>query len=53
MDVNNKTLIIYVAIQKWEEMPVYPKKQAQVRALLFDKALIGVSAEYSNYNNVF
>ena len=29
------------------------KKQAQVEALLFDKALIKVPAEYSNYSNVF
>ena len=29
------------------------KKQAQVGALLFDKAFIEVLAEYSNYSNVF
>ena len=34
-------------------MPVYSKKQAQDGALLFDKAFTKVSAEYSNYNNVF
>ena len=34
-------------------MPVHSKKQAQVGALLFNKASTKVSAEYSNYNNVF
>ena len=29
------------------------KKQAQIGALLFDKALTEVSAKYSNYSNVF
>ena len=34
-------------------MPMYFKKQAQVGVLLFDKALIKVSAKYSNYSNIF
>ena len=34
-------------------MPVHSKKQAQVKALLFDKALIEVPVEYFNYSNVF
>ena len=34
-------------------MPVHSKKQAQVRALLFDEASTKVPAEYSDYNNVF
>ena len=34
-------------------MPIHSKKQAQVGALLFDKAFIKVLAEYSNYSNVF
>ena len=34
-------------------MPVYSKKQAQIRALLFDKAFTEVPVECSNYNNVF
>lgn len=29
------------------------KTKALIKALLFDKAPIKVSAEYSNYNNVF
>ena len=34
-------------------MPIHFKRQAQVGALLFDKALIEFPTEYSNYNNVF
>ena len=34
-------------------MLIYSKKQAQVEALLFDKAFTKVLAEYSNYNNIF
>ena len=34
-------------------MPVYSKKQAQVGALLFDKASTEVSSEYSNYSDIF
>ena len=34
-------------------MPVHFKKQAQVEALLFDKALTKVSVEYFNYSDVF
>ena len=45
--------MIYTAIQKQEKMPIYSKKQAQVGALLFDEALTEISAEYSNYSNVF
>ena len=34
-------------------MPVYLKKKAQIKVLLFDKALIKIIIEYFNYNNVF
>ena len=34
-------------------MPIYSKKQAQIEALIFDKALIIVLAEYFDYSNVF
>ena len=34
-------------------MPVHFKKQAQVRTLLFDKAVIKISIEYSDYIDVF
>ena len=53
--------MIYVAIQEQKEIPVYSKKQtqikaqsrAQIRVLLFYKAFIEILAEYSNYNNIF
>ena len=44
--------VVYVAIQKQEEMLVYSKKQAQVGVLLFDKAFSEILAEYSNYSNI-
>ena len=44
---------MYVAIWEPEKMLVHSKKQAQVRALLFNKAFTGVSVEYSIYSNVF
>ena len=53
LNVNNKTFVVYVAIQKQEKMPVHSKKQAQVRALLFKNVFTKVLAEYSNYSNVF
>ena len=34
-------------------MPMYSKKQTQVRVLLFNKASIKVLAKYSDYSNVF
>ena len=34
-------------------MLVHSKRQAQVRALLFDKAPTEILAEYSNYSNIF
>ena len=42
-----------VAIWEREKMPMHSKKQAQVGALLFDKAPTKVPAEYSDYSNVF
>ena len=53
MDADSKTFVVHVAIQEWKEIPVYSKKQAQVGALLFDKAPTEVPAEYSNYSNIF
>ena len=41
-----------MAIRKREEMLVHSKKQAQVGALLFNKALNLVPAEYSDYSNI-
>ena len=34
-------------------MPVHSEKQAQVRAILFDKAFTKVPLEYSDYSNIF
>ena len=42
-----------MAIREQEEMPVYAEKQAQVWALIFNKAPIKIMVEYSNYNKVF
>ena len=57
LDADSKTFVVYMAIRKRKRMPVHSKRQvqikAQIRALLFNKALIEVSAEYSNYSNVF
>ena len=53
MDVDSKTFMVYVAIWEQEKMPVHSKKQAQVGVLLFDEAPTEVSAEYSDYSNVF
>ena len=44
---------MHVAIRKQEKMLVHSKKQAQIRALLFNKVSTKVLTEYSNYNNVF
>ena len=43
LDVNSETFVVHVAIWEQEKMPVHSKKQAQIEALLFDKALIEIS----------
>ena len=53
LDINSETFVMHVAIRKREKMPVHFKKQAQVGALLFDKAPTKVPVEYSGYTNVF
>ena len=53
LDVDSETFVVHVAIREQEEMPVHSKRQAQVRALLFDKASTKVPAEYSDYSDVF
>ena len=53
LDVDSETFVVHMAIREREEMPVHSKKQAQVEALLFDKASTEVPAEYSDYSNVF
>ena len=44
---------MHMAIQKQGEMLMHSKRQAQVKALLFNKAFTEVLTKYSNYNNVF
>ena len=53
LDIDSKTFMVHMAIQEQEKMPMHSKKQTQVGALLFDKALTEVSAEYSDYSDVF
>ena len=53
LDVNSKTFMVHVAIREQEEMPVHSERQAQVGALLFDKAPTEIPAEYSNYSDIF
>ena len=53
MDVDSETSVVHVAIQEQKEMLMYSKKQAQVRALLFDEASTEIPAEYFNYSDVF
>ena len=45
--------VVYVTIQKQKEILVHSKKQAQIKALLFNGAFTEVLIEYSDYNNVF
>ena len=44
---------MHMAIQEQEKMPMYSKKQAQVRAVLFNKTFTEVPVEYSDYSNIF
>ena len=45
--------MVHVAFREQEEMPVHSERQAQVEALLFNKAPTEVPAEYSDYSDVF
>ena len=45
--------MVYVAIREREKIPVHFKKQAQIRALPFNKAFTKILAKYSNYSNIF
>ena len=57
LDANSETFVVYLAIQEQKKMPVHSEKQAQIEAqvgaLLFNKALTKVLAEYSDYSNIF
>ena len=53
LDADSEMFMVHIAIREQEEMPVHSEKQAWVRALLFNEAPTKISAEYSDYNNVF
>ena len=65
LDADNKTFIMHMAIRKQKEMAMDPDKKAQIKAqskaqsgaqigaIVFNKTPTEVSAEYSNYSNVF
>ena len=53
LNADSETFVVHVAIQEWEKMSVHSKKQAQVKALQFEEALIAIPVEYSDYNNIF
>ena len=52
LSANNKTFVAHVvALAKPTIMPIHPSYQAQVDALMSKE--IGISAEYSDFSNVF
>ena len=53
LDVDSETIVVHMVIREREEIPVHSEKQAQVGALLFNKAPTKVPAEYSDYSDVF
>ena len=53
LDADSEIFNVHVTIWKQKKMPVHSKRQAQVWALLFDKASTAVLAEYSNYSDIF
>ena len=53
LNTDSETFMVHVAIWEREKMPMHFKKQAQVGALLFNKASTKVPAEYSDYSNIF
>ena len=53
LDIDSKTFVVHIVIWEREKMLVHSKKQAQIGALLFNRALSKVLAEYSDYSNIF
>lgn len=54
LDKNSEIFVIYIAAWKVQTIiHIYLLKTAQIAALKWDKAPIKVSAEYSNYTNIF
>ena len=54
-------IIMHVTIKKHKKMPVYSKKQSQIKAqsraqvgaLIFDKTSTTILAKFSDYSNIF
>ena len=53
LDADSKTFVMHVTIREREEILVHSESQAQIGALLFNKALTKVLVEYSDYSNIF
>ena len=65
LDIVSEAFIVYIAIREQEEMAMNSDKKAQIEgqsgakskiqvgALILNKAVTEVLAEYSNYNNIF
>ena len=61
LDADSETFVVHMAIRERKEMVVNPGKKAQIEAqsgaqvgaLLFDEAPTEVSAEYSDYSDIF
>ena len=61
LDADSETFVVHVAIRERKKMVVNSGRKAQIEAqsgaqvgtLLFDKAPTKVSAEYSDYSNIF
>ena len=59
LNADSETFVVHVAIRERKKMLVHFKRQAQIQdkaqvgALLFNKVLTEVPAEYSDYSDVF
>ena len=53
LNANSETFVMHMAILEQKKMPVHSKKQAQVEALIFDKAPTAVLVEYFDYSKNF
>ena len=63
LDINKKTFVVHIAIQKQKKIPIYLEKQfqiksktkdkVQIRALLFNKVFIKILIKYFKYSNIF
>ena len=53
MDVDSEIFVVHVVIQEQEKMSVHMERQAQVGALIFNKASTKVPVKYFDYSDVF